>query len=41
MTSARILVVEHDAECPPHLFGTWLEEAGCELDRGSVVPERP
>ncbi|RYJ05935.1 MAG: type 1 glutamine amidotransferase, partial [Actinomycetales bacterium] len=28
----RILVVEHDAECPPALFGTWLEEAGCELD---------
>lgn len=34
MTSsgARVLVVEHDAECPPHLFGTWLEEAGCSLD---------
>jgi GMP synthase (glutamine-hydrolysing) len=28
----RVLVVEHDAECPPHLFGTWLEDAGCELD---------
>lgn len=28
----RVLVVEHDAECPPHLFGTWLEEAGCTLD---------
>ena len=29
---SRVLVVEHDAECPPHLFGAWLEEAGCSLD---------
>lgn len=28
----RLLVVEHDAECPPALMGTWLEEAGCMLD---------
>lgn len=28
----RVLVVEHDAECPPALMGTWLEEAGCTLD---------
>lgn len=28
----RVLVVEHDAECPPALFGDWLEEAGCTLD---------
>lgn len=28
----RVLVVEHDAECPPHLFGDWLTEAGCRLD---------
>jgi GMP synthase (glutamine-hydrolysing) len=27
-----VLVVEHDAECPPALMGTWLEEAGCTLD---------
>jgi GMP synthase (glutamine-hydrolysing) len=27
----RVLVVEHDATCPPALFGTWLEEAGCTL----------
>jgi len=27
-----VLVVEHDAECPPARFGTWLEEAGCDLD---------
>jgi GMP synthase (glutamine-hydrolysing) len=28
----RVLVVEHDAECPPALMGLWLEEAGCALD---------
>lgn len=28
----RVLVVEHDAECPPALFGEWLTEACCELD---------
>lgn len=28
----RVLVVEHDAECPRALFGRWLEEAGCTLD---------
>jgi GMP synthase (glutamine-hydrolysing) len=27
-----VLVVEHARECPPALFGTWLAEAGCELD---------
>jgi GMP synthase (glutamine-hydrolysing) len=27
----RVLVVEHEATCPPALFGAWLEEAGCEL----------
>ena len=27
-----VLVVEHDAECPPALMGAWLEEAGCALD---------
>jgi GMP synthase (glutamine-hydrolysing) len=29
--SARVLVVEHQASCPPHLVGRWLEEAGCTL----------
>jgi GMP synthase (glutamine-hydrolysing) len=28
----RILVVEHQASCPPALFGLWLEEAGAVLD---------
>ena len=29
--TARILVVEHQASCPPHLVGRWLEGAGCTL----------
>lgn len=29
---SRVLVIEHDAECPPALVGGWLEEAGCDLD---------
>ncbi|WP_051552012.1 type 1 glutamine amidotransferase [Nocardioides sp. URHA0020] len=28
----HVLVVEHDAECPPALLGSWLEGAGCTLD---------
>lgn len=32
MSHPVVLVVEHDAQCPPALFGTWLAEAGCELD---------
>lgn len=28
----RILVVQHEAACPPALLGGWLAEAGCELD---------
>lgn len=28
----RILVVEHQASCPPALFGLWLEEVGAVLD---------
>jgi GMP synthase (glutamine-hydrolysing) len=27
----RVLVVEHQASCPAHLVGRWLEEAGCTL----------
>jgi GMP synthase (glutamine-hydrolysing) len=26
-----VLVVEHEAACPPAHFGTWLEQAGAEL----------
>lgn len=29
--SPRILVVEHEESCPPHLVGEWLAEAGCTL----------
>jgi GMP synthase (glutamine-hydrolysing) len=32
MTVTRILVVEHEAQCPPAHLGTWLTEAGAELD---------
>jgi GMP synthase (glutamine-hydrolysing) len=28
----RVLVVQHEPECPPALVGDWLVEAGCELD---------
>lgn len=28
----RILVIEHDDECPPAWMAVWLEQAGCELD---------
>ncbi|MDX6373336.1 MAG: hypothetical protein QOD98_2324, partial [Nocardioidaceae bacterium] len=28
----RILVVQPEVDDPPHLFGDWLEEAGCALD---------
>jgi GMP synthase (glutamine-hydrolysing) len=31
MTVTRILVVEHEAQCPPAHLGTWLTEAGAEL----------
>jgi GMP synthase (glutamine-hydrolysing) len=44
MTTPRVLVVEHHAECPPALFGEWLTEAGCELEvcrpwAGDALPE--
>ena len=32
MAGPRILVVEHEASCPPHLVGRWLTEAGCTLE---------
>ena len=38
-----VLVVEHEAGCPPAHLGRWLEEAGCALDvcrpyAGDVLP---
>ena len=33
MTSdARVLVIQHQDDCPPALVGNWLVEAGCTLD---------
>ena len=32
MAGPRILVVEHQESCPPHLVGRWLEEAGAGLE---------
>lgn len=31
MTAPRVLVVEHEAECPPAHLGRWLTEAGAVL----------
>ena len=28
----RILVVQHEDDCPPARLGVWLADAGCELD---------
>jgi GMP synthase (glutamine-hydrolysing) len=41
---ARILVVQHEDQCPPAWFGRWLGEAGCDLDvrrpyAGSPLPD--
>ena len=41
----RILVVQPEVDDPPHLFGAWLEEAGCTLEvchpyAGDAVPDR-
>jgi GMP synthase (glutamine-hydrolysing) len=42
----RVLVVEHEAACPPAHVGTWLEEAGAELEvcrpwAGDALPAGP
>ncbi|MGW7053625.1 type 1 glutamine amidotransferase [Streptomyces sp. NPDC054887] len=42
----RVLVVEHEAECPPGLWGGWLTEAGLRLHvvrpyRGDALPRDP
>jgi GMP synthase (glutamine-hydrolysing) len=31
-TETAVLVVQHQADCPPGLIGLWLDAAGCELD---------
>jgi GMP synthase (glutamine-hydrolysing) len=40
---ARLLVIQHEDDCPPAWFGDWLEAAGLQLDvrapyRGSLGP---
>ncbi|MDN4161810.1 type 1 glutamine amidotransferase [Nocardioides abyssi] len=45
MTGPRVLVVEHDRDCPPALVGDWLADAGCTLDvvrpyAAGQLPER-
>lgn len=32
MSTAPILVVEHEAQCPPGWLGEWLADAGADLD---------
>ncbi len=44
--AVRVLVVEHEAACPPAHVGTWLEEAGAGLEvcrpwAGDALPTSP
>ncbi len=32
MSGPRIAVVQHEADCPPALFGDWLTDAGAQLE---------
>jgi len=32
VSGPRIAVVQHEADCPPALFGDWLTDAGAELE---------
>ncbi|WP_121258469.1 type 1 glutamine amidotransferase [Nocardioides ferulae] len=32
MPAPTVLVVQHEADCPPALLGDWLLDAGCALD---------
>jgi len=46
MTATRVLVIEHEATCPPAHLGTWLSEAGAELEvcrpwAGDALPTSP
>ena len=43
MSTPPLLVVEHEAMCPPGWVGEWLTEAGATLDerrpyRGDALP---
>uniref|UniRef100_UPI0030F5F37D type 1 glutamine amidotransferase n=1 Tax=Nocardioides salarius TaxID=374513 RepID=UPI0030F5F37D len=42
----RLLVVQHEDDCPPALVGGWLADAGCELEvcrpyAGDALPADP
>ncbi|MGH3509083.1 MAG: type 1 glutamine amidotransferase, partial [Nocardioidaceae bacterium] len=45
MSRPRILVIEHEEQCPPGWLGEWLVEAGASLDvrrayAGQPLPNR-
>lgn len=45
MNALPVLVVEHEAQCPPGWIGQWLDEEGCAVDvrrpyRGDELPDR-
>ena len=44
MSGPRIAVVQHEADCPPHLVGTWMADAGadisvCHAYAGEALPD--
>jgi GMP synthase (glutamine-hydrolysing) len=44
VTGPRIAVVQHETQCPPHLFGAWLTDAGadvsvCHAYAGDPLPD--
>jgi GMP synthase (glutamine-hydrolysing) len=44
MSGPRIAVVQHEANCPPHLVGTWMADAGadvtvCHAYAGEALPD--
>jgi GMP synthase (glutamine-hydrolysing) len=44
MTSPTVKVIQHEVDCPPHLFATWLAGAGatvsvCQAYAGEALPD--
>lgn len=44
MSGPRIAVIQHEANCPPHLVGTWMADAGadvtvCHAYAGEALPD--
>ena len=40
----KILIIQHEDDCPPAWFGVWLTEAGCQIDvrrahAGDALPD--